>query len=116
MIHKDLASGRWFQLSLCEQMANVGMEVERTIEWKEKGNNPYSSEAFERAIELLYLTIQDPKHARRRRELLRVKETLCDFFMGPNEYGSTNESWQDYFYAFCYAATMQRREKRFPPT
>jgi len=31
IVHKQLASGRWFKLSLVEQLANVGSDVERTI-------------------------------------------------------------------------------------
>jgi len=27
--HKGLAQGRWFQLTLIEQLANIGSEVER---------------------------------------------------------------------------------------
>jgi hypothetical protein len=32
-IHKDLASGHWFKLSLVEQFANIGADVEycRTV-------------------------------------------------------------------------------------
>ena len=29
--HKDLAAGRWGQMSLSEQMANIGSEVERAL-------------------------------------------------------------------------------------
>lgn len=31
IIHKELAAGRWFKLSLVEQLANVGMDIDRTI-------------------------------------------------------------------------------------
>ena len=51
--HKELAAGRWSTFSLVEQMANVGSDVGRAINWKAKGNLPYSQKAFERALELL---------------------------------------------------------------
>ena len=35
--HKNLASGHWHELSLIEQMANIGSEVERAIKWRNKG-------------------------------------------------------------------------------
>lgn len=108
IIHKDLASGRWFELSLVEQLANVGSDVERTIKWKNKGNIEYSNSAFDRAYELLQLTIADPKNRKRLKELLRVKEALADYFLFDNEYGSTDEAWQKYFYAFAYAAALRR--------
>ena len=63
--HKDLAAGHWQELSFFEQMANVGSEVERTISWKNKGNLEYSQKAFERALELLDLTIADKRNQKR---------------------------------------------------
>jgi hypothetical protein len=102
--HKDLAGGRWNSLSLCEQMANVGSEVERAIRWKEKGNAQYSHMAFERALELLDLTVADEKNKKRLKELLRLRETLADYFAFENVYQSSDRSLQNYFYAFTFAA------------
>ena len=36
--HEGLASGGWEKLSLCEQMANIGSEVSRALNWRKKGN------------------------------------------------------------------------------
>ena len=100
--HKNLASGRWNKMTLIEQMANVGSEVERLIKWRKK-NSEYSRLAFERALELLDLTITDPKNIKRLKEITRVRELLCDYFF-ENKYSQTDESWQKYFYAFNWAA------------
>ena len=78
--HKDLKK-RWHRLSLFEQMANVGSEVERAISWKEKGNDEYSSLAFERALELLDFTVETVRELHRLRELLRLREVLVDYFV-----------------------------------
>lgn len=104
--HKQLAEGRWKELSFFEQMANVGSEVERTIKWKNKNNMKYSRLAFERALELLDLTIADEKNKRRLKEIVRTREFLADYFIFENEYHSTDKSWQNYFYAFNYAARV----------
>ena len=64
--------------------------------------------AFERALELLDLSLGDPKNKERLREIARVREISCDHFAGTNEYQSTDESWQKYFYAFNYAARVNR--------
>lgn len=106
--HQQLAAGRWKELSFFEQMANIGSEVERTIQWKKNNNEDYSQKAFERALELLDLTIADGKNKRRLRELLRVRETLADYFAFENLYKSTNKAWQKYFLAFGVAARMSR--------
>src|SRR5690606_18148936 len=108
IIHKELASGKWFKLSLMEQLANVGSDVERTIQWRNKGNLQLSSQAFERALELVDLTIADPKNRKRLREITRMREVLVDYFVYDNEYSSTDTQWQKYFYHFAYAAALQR--------
>ncbi|MGC2310669.1 MAG: hypothetical protein WA432_03550 [Candidatus Babeliaceae bacterium] len=108
IIHKEMAAGAWFKFSLVEQLANVGSDVERTIQWKKKGNLEYSQKAFERALELLDLTIRDPKNKKRLKEPLRVREALVDYFVYDNQYGSTDELWQKYFYFFNYAAALRR--------
>ncbi len=102
--HRGLAAGRWYELSFFEQMANVGAEIGRTITWKTKNNAAYREHAFERAIELLDLTVRDIKNRRRVRELLRVREALVDHFMFDNFYLSTDDSWHRYFRPFQIAA------------
>lgn len=102
--HKKLASGAWKELSFFEQMANIGSEVERTILWRKKKNNLYSRKCFERALELLDLTIADPGNKKRLRELTRLREALADYFFGKNQFSSSDKLWQNYFYAFNYAA------------
>jgi hypothetical protein len=109
MIHSDLTLERWSRFSLFEQLANVGCDVERTIQWRNKGNAPCSEQAFWRAMELLDLTILDPKNRGPRLcELTRVREALKDHFVFDNEYNTTDESWQQYFFSFNYAAALQR--------
>lgn len=108
IIHKDLANGRWNTFSLMEQLGNVGSDVERTIQWRKKGNLEYSQQAFERALELLELTIADPKNRRRLKEIVRAREMLISYFMYDNQYGFTDEWWQKYFLDFAYAAALER--------
>jgi hypothetical protein len=107
-VHQDLAAGRWFGRPLVEQLAHVGSEVERTIRWRDKGNAEFARRAFERALELLDLTIADVKHRSRLRELTRLREVLADYFWFDNRYGSTDESWHSYFHAFTHAAARSR--------
>jgi len=101
--HKELASGRWFRFSLLEQMANIGTEIGRAINWHAKNVND-SKMALERGLELLDLTIDDPKNKKRLKELLRVREMLADYFYFDNVYNSNDEIWKKYFLAFNYAA------------
>src|SRR3989339_1480546 len=98
--HKDLANGRWNNLSFFEQMANIGSEVVRSINWKNKGNKEYSNLAFERALELFDLTISDIKNIKRLKEVIRVREVLADYLTGNNIYNFDDKFFQNYFYAF----------------
>ncbi len=104
--HKSLAEGEWFKLSLYEQLGNVGSEVSRAIRWTSR-NPELARGALYRALELLDLTLADPRlrlSPASLREIARAREVVADFFAGPNQYGSTGPSIQKYFDAFAIAA------------
>jgi hypothetical protein len=92
-----------------EQLAHVGSEVERALNWLNKHNAEYSQLAFLRALELMNLTIADPRHRCRLKELTRLREALLDFFLGDTEFHSTERSWRKYFYCFAHASVMEKR-------
>ena len=106
--HRELAAGRWFQFSLVEQMANTGSEVERALNWQQRGSAEHSTRAIERALELLDLTIADARNRGRLKELTRVREALVDYFYADNGYGSSPANWRTYFNAFAVAARAGR--------
>lgn len=102
--HKDLAAGRWNELPFLEQMANIGSEVERALNWRAKQNADYSQKAFERALELVDLTLDSITGLARLKELSRLREAIVDFFAGSNQFKSTEASWRRYFLPFTYAS------------
>jgi hypothetical protein len=102
--HKELAAGRWDELRLIEQMANIGSEVERALNWREKNNPERSSKAFDRALELLDLTLDCPRNRPRLKEIARTREVCVDFFRGENEFSSSGDSLRKYFLQFACAA------------
>jgi hypothetical protein len=108
LAHRDLAAGRWNELSLLEQLGHVGSEVERACKWKEKNNPDYCRRAVERALELLDLTLACPKHRLRLREIARTREVLVDFFYGDNQYRTSREQWSRYFLPFAVAVQRAR--------
>jgi hypothetical protein len=104
--HRDLAAGRWWELTLAEQLGNVGSEVSRAARWTDR-NPDLATRALHRALELLDLTLADPRHRKspaRLREISRAREVVADFFAGPNQYRSTASSLQKYFDAYAVAA------------
>lgn len=106
--HVQLAQGRWVEMTLAEQLANVGSEVERALNWRAKHHAEYAQKAYERALELMDFTLGDPKHRARCKELARVREALVDDFVGTNEFQSSEASWRKYFLAFNYLARKDR--------
>src|SRR3989338_2230462 len=101
--HKELTKEKWQKLPFFEQMANIGAEIGRTMNWQKK-DKELSDAAFYRGIELLDSTIEDKKNRKKLKELCRLRETLADYFCFDNIYCSTDEKWNNYFYPFNYAA------------
>ena len=104
--HRDLAAGRWHELSLAGQLGNIGSEISRAVRWA-PNNSELSERAFHRALELFDLTLADPRllcAPARLREIARAREVVADFLGGPNQYGSTAASLQKYFDAYAIAA------------
>ena len=102
--HKDLANGRWAQMSLAEQMLNIGSEVSRANRWKAKGNEEQCHRAADRALELVSLTIDAHKNRPGLRELCRLYEVMADYYYGDNIYQTVPQQLQRYFDAFNYAS------------
>lgn len=110
LIHKELADGRWFTFSVSEQLGNVGSEFERAARAFERGDRERFENAFERMLELLDLTVEDPKWQTkcRLRELLRLREEVCDIFHGNEIFRTSVETLKKYFLYFGIAARANR--------
>lgn len=105
--HKDLAGGKWYVMSLAEQLGNVGSEVSRAKNWHGR-DEKFSDNALIRALELLDLTLSDKRWRKRLKELVRVREVLGDLFTGGKEYKSTFEDLDKYFFNFALAAKLNK--------
>ena len=102
-IHQVQAQGKWFTLSLMEQLANIGSEVQRAL--RAKNDQERFRSAIIRCFDLFYLTLSDKRwKGSKLRELARLKEVLADAVLGGELYGSTLESLDKYFYYCTYAA------------
>jgi hypothetical protein len=103
-IHQDLADGRWFTMTLAEQLGNAGSEVGRAINWNRRGNLEQRNKAIDRALELLDLTIADSRWRNRLTEIIRARHLLADLFYGKNELHDTPANLEKYFYYFALEA------------
>lgn len=87
-----------------EQMANIGSEVERALNWRTKKNTDYAQKAFERALELIDLTLDNQRNYAHLKEIARMREAIVDYFFGVNQFMSSEGSWRSYFLPFTYAS------------
>ena len=107
MKHFSLASGDWFELTLVEQLGNVGSEVSRALRWQDRDEKLFGS-AVERALELIDLTLRDSRWRHRLKEVCRVREVLCDAAFGSGTYNTSLEDLNRYFTQFALAARNGR--------
>lgn len=101
--HQALASGRWFKMTLAEQLGNVGSEYGRALNWLHR-NPKHFKFSLTRYLELLDLTINDPRwDVFRKKEFLRLREASCEGFMDANK-----PDFQKYFYQFALLARSKK--------
>lgn len=108
MIHTTLAQGRWFELSLAQQFANIGSEIHRLVSADKSHNYARFYAAFDRALELIDLSLADPRWKTGYKEIARAREILCALYFGQNEYDTSLEELDDYFFRFALAAQMDK--------
>ena len=108
--HTNIANGVWQQKPFLEQMANIGSEVYRAINWKEKGNTEYANRAFDRSLELFDLTKESKLTYPQYKELCRMREIWVDYFKYDNKYNSDKLSINKYFEYLTIAYKLKFRE------
>jgi hypothetical protein len=110
MNYDSITLERWSKLLFEEQMGNMGPDIDRVIRWKKEGNLESSTGAFQGVLQLLDLTMQDPKNSTRLDELILIREQLIDHFMGNNSHKTTDEYWSKLFLDFgCTGAIARGR-------
>lgn len=108
ILHKNLAAGRWYELSLAEQMGNIGGEVSRARLSQGKDGERFWG-VVARGLELFNLTLADKRWGYwRKREMCRAYEVFCDAVLGGKEYDSDLESLDRYFTRFALLAATRR--------
>lgn len=95
----------WAQMSLAEQLGNVGSEFDRAVRWKQKNKTQLAYSSAQRTLDQLDATLVDNRHAGpRRREIARLREEVCrELFTEEIDIQSAKQL-QRYFLAFAIAA------------
>ena len=79
--HKTLTREKWGSFPFHKQVLMIANELNRAKNWIEKKDAGELALCYERAFELLYLTIEVLKEKNKRRELLRFKEMLGELYL-----------------------------------
>lgn len=87
-------------------MANIGSEVSRAL--KAQGNPARYWGAVARALDLFYLTVEDPRWKGRLREILRVRELFAAAALGSDEFKTTLQDLDRYFDVFAWLARTSK--------
>jgi len=100
LIHKDIMKDdRWIKMPLWEQIGNIGAETARMVHWKKKGNKKQLDSAWDRALELIDLTIyglQKQGCPPALKEILLYRDVLCDWAGDFGIYGEDGEKLVKY--------------------
>ncbi|MEI6221918.1 MAG: hypothetical protein WCP97_04060 [bacterium] len=73
--HTQLTSEKWQSFSTSKQLLMVGNELQRAI--NKAADSPAAMLCFERAFELIDLTVEATTNRSQRKELLRMRELLA---------------------------------------
>ena len=105
MANYEIDRGRWAQLSIFEQMGNIGAEVGRAVNATRAGKDKRAQGAIGRAVDLLDATVEVlvAQRSPRVKEVLRAREEFLRlFFDGTFEEDADNIV--RYFNLFAIAA------------
>ncbi len=78
--HKMLTVEKWNAYPKMQQILMISNELNRAKNWILKNQNTETNLAYERAFELIDLSLMDVKWESSRKELLRLKETLGELY------------------------------------
>lgn len=91
---------KWFNMPVSMQISNIGSEVARAIRYKKKGDMQKAVNFCNKAIDFWRLSLKDPKNIHRINEFECAIDELQDYFIGNNDYQTTDEMLTRYYDAF----------------
>ena len=80
-LHKNLKPDKWQKFSIKQRELMIANELNRAKNWIEKKDLEEVKNCYERALELLDLTIAITKNKNRLREYLRLREMMGKFYI-----------------------------------
>jgi hypothetical protein len=100
---------RWSQMTIQEQMGNIGSEVGRSIKaWRAHDTDRFDG-ALNRALDLFDATTEQliSQHSPRAKEVLRSRDQFLSLFFD-NTFETDASKIEDYFMQYALAARSDR--------
>jgi hypothetical protein len=109
MSNYQIDRARWAQLTIFEQMGNIGSEVGRTIRAKESGDKRRFEAALARTLDLFSATIEVliTQKVASVREVFVAREQFLNLFFG-NVGAGDEKKIENYFMQYAIAARLNR--------
>ncbi len=80
-LHKTLTPNKWQKFSIKQRELMIANELNRAKNWIEKKDLEEVKNCYERALELLDLTVEITKSGKRLREYLRLREMMGKLYI-----------------------------------
>jgi len=105
ILHAGLSCDKWFAYSRGRQLLMIANELNRAHNWIEKDQVFEVNMCYERAFELIDLTLGDKKWRGRFKELLRLREVMAEMYVSDTKDIKINQalyhsvigmSWESY--------------------
>jgi len=88
--HHNFSKEYWYSKTKDFQILNIGSELQRAQNWIEKDKDELVNSSYDRALELIDLTREDPKWKKQLRELSRSREYLAGLRWESNKNAENN--------------------------
>ncbi len=90
-LHKTLTPEKWQKFGEAKQILMIACEISRARHWIKKSNWEAVNDCYERAFELLDLTVSLMGNKNKRKELLRLREVIASQYVSVEKDFRTNE-------------------------
>ena len=80
-LHRNLESAKWQKFSMKQRELMIANELNRAKNWIEKNDLEEVNNCYERALELLDLTVEITKSGNRLKEYLRLREMMGKLYI-----------------------------------
>ena len=95
---------KWQKFSLEQQMANIGSEVVRAVNLKEKSEEKLSKDSAWRVLEMIDSTLSDKRWRGRLREVFIMRDVFCDYLFSYGNFNVAGNNLKEYFLPFALLA------------